>query len=185
MKPHPSLTTEELDELFRWLDADPVKAAAKYRQIHRGLVERFLNRGCLDAETLADETIDRVARKVRTIAPNYEGNVKDYFHGVAKRVFLEYCRDQRRQARPVPAAPEPLFSEVYYDCLELCLEKLPPEKRELILTYYAEKKSAKIESRKAIRRRLSLKADALRVRTHRIRKTLEDCISECVKRNET
>jgi DNA-directed RNA polymerase specialized sigma24 family protein len=185
MKPHPSLTTEELNDLFMWLDPDPDKAAKKYQLIQQGLVTRFLNRGCLDAETLADETIDRVARKVRTIAMTYEGNPTSYFHGFAKKVFLEYCRNKRREAQPIPAKPDPLFSDIYYDCLELCLRKLPPEKRELILTYYAEKKSAKIQTRKAIRQSLSLKADALRVRTHRIRHTLEDCISDCVKSNET
>lgn len=185
MKPHPSLTTEDLHDLFKWLDQDPDRAITKYQLIHRGLIERFLNRGCIDAESLADKTIDRVAKKVRVIAPKYKGNPTAYFHGVAKKVFLEYCRDKRREAKPIPAMREPIFSEVYYNCLEICLKKLTPEKRELILTYYAEKKSAKIESRKTIRRRLSLKADALRVRTHRIRNTLESCISECVRSNET
>ena len=185
MKPHPSLTPEELHGLFKWLDQDLDKAIKKYEVIQRGLVERFLNRGCMDAETLADETIDRVAKKVPVISKTYEGNPTGYFHGVAKNVFLEYCRRKRLESRPVPTEPEPIFSEVYYQCLEGCLNKLTPEKRDLILTYYAEKKSAKIESRKEIRRKMGVKADALRVRTYRIRKTLERCIFECVKSNET
>lgn len=185
MKPHPPLATEELHDLFKWLDPDLDKAITKYQVIQRGLVERFLNRGCTDPETLADETIDRVAKKVTMISETYEGNPTSYFHGVAKKVFLEYCRRQRVEARPIPAEPEPIFSEVYYSCLEVCLNELTAEKRDLILTYYAEKKSAKIESRRQIRRKMGLKADALRVRTHRVRKTLERCIADCVKRNET
>jgi DNA-directed RNA polymerase specialized sigma24 family protein len=185
MKPHPSLTPEELQGLFKWLDPDLRNAVAKFQVIQRGLIERFLNRGCMDAETLADETIDRVAKKVPVISETYKGNPASYFHGVAKNVFLEYCRQKRLEARPVPVEPEPVFSELYYSCLEVCLNELSAEKRNLILTYYAERKSAKIESRKEIRLAMNLKADALRVRTHRVRKTLERCISECVKRNET
>jgi DNA-directed RNA polymerase specialized sigma24 family protein len=185
MKPHSSLTHDDLKSLFAWLDPDPNRAIAKYEVIQRGLIERFINRGCMDAESLADETIDRVTKKVAEISTTYVGNPANYFHGVAKRVFLEYCRKRRVEATRPPPEPEPTFSEIYYDCLELCLGALPLEKRDLILRYYAEMKSAKIESRKEIRQKMSLKPNALRVRTHRIRKTLERCVSECVERNET
>jgi hypothetical protein len=79
---------------------------------------------------------------------------------------------------------ESTFSEVYYDCLERCLAELSTEKRDLILRYYSEIKRAKIESRKIIRQELSVNPDALRVRTYRIRKILDQCVRKCVERNE-
>jgi DNA-directed RNA polymerase specialized sigma24 family protein len=184
MKIHSPLTQQELDNLFAWLDPDLNCAAYKYEIIRRGLIQRFINRGCMDAESLADQTIDRVTKRVAEISKTYQGNPASYFHGVARNVFFEYCRERRNQAKEPPPAEEPTFSEVYYDCLERCLAELSTEKRDLILRYYTEIKRAKIESRKKIRQELSVNPEALRVRTHRIRKILEPCVRECVKRNE-
>jgi DNA-directed RNA polymerase specialized sigma24 family protein len=185
MKTRSPLTPEELDSLFAWLDSDLSRAIAKYQLIRHGLIERFINRGCMDADTLADETIDRVTKRVAEISTTYQGDPANYFHGVARNVFREHCRRVRVQAnRPLPEN-EPTFSELYFDCLEQCLSQLPSEKRALILRYYSEIKSAKIESRKKIRQEMSLKPDALRVRTYRIRKTLEQCVRDCVEGNET
>ena len=178
-----SLTQEELARLLAWLDSDHNRAAARYEVIRRGLIERFINRGCVDAEGLADETINRVTKRVAEISVTYQGNPASYFHGVAKKVFLEHCRRKRIEGTRPPPEPEPIFSEIYYDCLEQCLGELPPEKRDLILRYYREIKKAKIEDREKIRQEMSLKPDALRVRTYRIRKTLERCVRDCVDRN--
>jgi DNA-directed RNA polymerase specialized sigma24 family protein len=184
MKADAPLTQQELETLFAWLDPDLNCAAHKYEIIRRGLIQRFVNRGCMDAESLADETIDRVTKKVAEISIAYQGNPASYFHGVARNVFFEYCRERRNQAKNPPPEMEPTFSEVYYDCLERCLAELSTEKRDLILRYYSEIKRAKIESRKKIRQELSVNPDALRVRTYRIRKTLDHCVRKCVERNE-
>lgn len=180
MKAKSSLTREELQCLLTWLDPDPHQAAGQFEVIRRGLIERFLNQGCVDPEALADETIDRVAKKLPEIGLTYEGERKRYFHGVAKRVSLEYLRQRRVESRQPPPQAEPRFDEIYYDCLEECLAQLETEKRDLILRYYAEQKSGRIEGRKQIRRDLMLEASALRVRTHRIRRALEKCVADCV-----
>lgn len=184
MKTHSTLTQQELDSLFAWLDPDLDSAARKYEIIRCGLVQRFINRGCMDAESLADETIDRVTKKAHEISLTYQGNPSSYFHGVARNVFFEYCRERSRRAKDPPTEIEPIFSEVYHDCLEQCLTELSTEKRDLILRYYTEIKKAKIESRKKIRQELSVKPDALRVRILRIRRILETCVRDCVERNE-
>lgn len=185
MRTHLPLTQKELEHLLAWLDSNYERAVARYEVIRRGLIERFINHGCLDAESLADVVIDRVAKRVPEIYASYQGNPANYFHGVAKNVLLEYYRAKRSEARRSPPDTEPTFSEIYYDCLDRCLSELASEKRELILRYYREMKRAKIESRKKIRQELSLGADALRVRAYRIRKTLEHCVRDCVERNET
>jgi len=68
------------------------------------------------------------------------------------------------------------------DCLRACLQKLRGDKRELIVEYYAKDKQAKIDHRAGMARRLGISVDALRVKAHRIRTTLEECIKRCVER---
>ena len=48
--------------LLEWLDPNLDLAGEKYEEIRRGLIKIFGYRGCSDAEGLADETINRVAR---------------------------------------------------------------------------------------------------------------------------
>jgi DNA-directed RNA polymerase specialized sigma24 family protein len=62
------------------------------------------------------------------------------------------------------------------------LQKLRGDKRELIVEYYAKNKQAKIDHRAEMARRLGISVDALRVKAHRIRITLEECIKRCVER---
>ena len=57
------LTREALDRLLHWLDRDRDRAGQRYEQIRSGLIKVFLCRGAVDPEELADETINRVARK--------------------------------------------------------------------------------------------------------------------------
>ncbi|HEU4710832.1 MAG TPA: hypothetical protein VFS76_04665 [Pyrinomonadaceae bacterium] len=184
MKPHTSWTPDDLEALFAWLDKDRDQAIAKYEIIRRGLIEKFVVVGCVDAEALADVTIDRVIKRLPEISLSYEGNPISYFYGVARNVLHEYFRLKSREARRAPVQTEPRFSERYYQCLESCLNQLDPEKRKLIVRYYSEDKRAKIESRKAIRSELSLKADAFRIKMYRIRQFLKECVFECLHRNE-
>lgn len=185
MNPHTSFTQDELEALFAWLDPDKDRAIAKYEVVRSGLIAKFNAAGCIDAEALADEVIDRVIKRLPEISGSYNGNPISYFHGVARKVLLEYFRLKRREAQRAPVQTEPRFSQTYYECLESCLGQLDPDKRELITRYYAEQKREKIESRRSMRDQMSLKADALRVRIYRIRQTLKECVSDCVARNES
>ena len=183
MKTHNALTKEQLEQLLAWLNPDARLAAEKYEVIRAGLIQRFIARQFTDPEALADETINRVAAKVKDIAAEYEGDPAGYFHAVAKNVVHEYTRELRSVAKPPPPAPEPLFDDIYFDCLEKCLGELTPEKRGMILSYYSDIKQAKVDSRRRMRQHLELKANALRARTHRVRKKLGQCVRECVERS--
>lgn len=168
--------------MLTWLDADPGRAGEKYEAIRRRLITIFLNRQCDEAEDLADETINRVAKKVSLLKESYRGDPARYFYGVAKKVLMEY---RRKHSRPMPSPP-PVASrgelEPYLECLDECLEKLEPASRGLILRYYQEQNQSKISSHKEMGALLGLKAGALRARTHRIRVKLEKCVLECLER---
>jgi RNA polymerase sigma factor (sigma-70 family) len=176
-----SLTKEQFDQLLAWLNDDPGRAALRYEEIRRRLITIFLGRRCEDAEDLADETINRVAKKVGKLKETYVGDPSRYFFGVANKVSLEQCR---KRGKPPPPPPEPPRGELepYLACLDECLETLDPSSRELILHYYLEQRQAKILSHIEMGKRLGLKAGALRARAHRIRLKLQKCVLECLER---
>lgn len=150
-----------------------------YEQIRRRLIKIFECRGRHDAEELADETINRVARKVHKIANEYVGDKALYFYGVAHNVFLESLR-----TRPPVVLPPPIVksedTEEEFECLDQCMEQLSVNNRELMLEYYKYEKRAKIEHRKALAEKLGVAQNALRIRAHRIRLNLEECLRTCL-----
>ena len=162
-----------------WLNPNPDEAGKKYEEIRRHLIKIFTCRGCHCAEELADETINRVARKVQEVAAGYVGDRSLYFYGVARNVHLEYVRTRAVPDPPPP--PEPRTeSDREYECLERCMEILSAANRELILEYYREDKQAKIDHRIELARRAGIGLNALRIQVCRITATLQKCVIECV-----
>lgn len=176
-----TLTKEEFDQLLAWLDPEPGRAGSRYEAIRRNLITVFLSRQCDEAEDLADETINRVAKKVPWLKDNYIGDQERYFHGVARNVMREYFRQRTRVIQPPPVQASREDLEPYLRCLDECLAKLPRQNSVLILLYYKEQKRAKIASHKEISDQMRLKAGALRARVFRIRARLAKCILECLK----
>jgi len=174
------LTKEALERLLHWLDRDRDRAGQRYEQIRSGLIKVFLCRGSVDPEELADETINRVARKVQEIAESYVGDPALYFYGVAKMVYLEYSR--RKPVAPHPTPPNAAEdADLRYECLERCMRKLSAKNRELILAYYEHESGAKIEHRKELADQMGITANALWIRVHRIKKDLQNCINQSLK----
>ena len=179
MKKEWVLTKESFDALLAWLDTNPDSAAMKYEQIRTRLIKMFVCRGCLEPEDLADETIDRVARRLNDIEATFAGDPVRYFYGVANKIRLEYLR-----LKPVPPPPPLLDEEVEdsreYECLERCMQKLSPEQRKLVLEYYQEERGAKIDNRKHLADQLGIAVNALRIRVCRIRASLLECVQKCI-----
>jgi RNA polymerase sigma factor (sigma-70 family) len=185
------MTKQQFEELLAWLDPDDRgRAGEKYESIRRSLIKIFTWGGCVNAEEMADETVNRVSAKVEDLRPTYKGNPALYFYGVAKRLTKECWRstwshvplDEASDiAAPAPDEDEDeetLRREA--ECLRRCLNNLPPGDRELILAYYMKDKQAKIDHRKELARRLGILSNALRVKAYRIRAVLEDCIERCL-----
>lgn len=174
------LTQEAFDALLVWLDPNRERAAKKYEEIRRRLIKLFTCRGCTLAEDLTDETINRVARKIQgELGQNYVGDPVRYFYGVAHNVYLEHVR---KKPEPLPMPPPRPTEEVEQEhaCLDACMERLPPNNRELILEFYREEKQAKIEHRKRLAERLGISPNALRIQAHRIRVGLLECVRQCL-----
>ena len=175
------------ERLLAWLDPERERAGQRYEDIRLRLIKIFTCRGCHESEDLADETINRVARKLAQVAATYEGDRALYFYGVAHRVYLEYLRKRPARAAPptLPAPPERTeeeraADEREYECLERCMDGLPAGSRDLVLQYYREEKREKIEQRKRLAARLGIGINALRIRACRIRETLYRCVQTCL-----
>ena len=117
------LTQEAFDALLGWLDTNREVAAERYERIRNRLIKIFACRGCMEAEDLADETINRVTSKLADIQPGFEGDPARYFYAVAKKILLEHSRPKATPPLPQESSDDE-ETELMYQRLELCLEKL-------------------------------------------------------------
>jgi RNA polymerase sigma factor (sigma-70 family) len=176
------LSEEEFRDLLYWLAPDPEQAQREYLTIYRGLIKLFINRGCYEPEECADITINRVAKKAKALAEEYEGRPAHYFFGVAKKVYLEYRRkkvdfEELPAQLSAPTAPE-ASDEMKFECLDRCMLELNPSEREILLHYYHVTAGAK--QREALANRLKIKTNTLRVKVFRLISDLEDCMNKCL-----
>jgi DNA-directed RNA polymerase specialized sigma24 family protein len=189
MKTDLAITQERFEELLAWLDSDRDDAGHKYEEIRRSLVKIFAWRKCSDAEGMADATINIVAQKACQLRRTYEGKPHLYFYGVARNLIREY-----QNSRTVLVALEDVDMtnasveddtddevEQVDACLRKCLEILGSSDRELVLTYYQKDGQAKIDQRRALAADRGLDTNALRVKMHRIRVSLAQCIEGCLR----
>jgi len=180
------LTQEAFDKLLACLDANREHAGEKYEQIRKGLVKFFEWRGCPFSEDHADETINRVAKRVS--GGEELRNPAGYVMGVGRLVLLEGYKEREKQQQ---ALGELAYStaeshdleelEPRAVCLKRCLEGHTPDNRELILQYYQGEKGAKIENRRKLSESLKTPLNTLRMRALRLRERLQVCVADCLK----
>lgn len=182
-----ALNQEAFDRLLVAFDADRETAGRKYLEIRNNLTRFFEWRGCSFPEDHADETINRMAKRVS------EGeeilNHSGYAMGVARLLVLEINKGRQREQSAlaeIGAAPDVYVpeedGESRLTCLRSCLQTLSPDNRELILQYYQGEKGEKIENRKKLLQRLGIPVNTLRMRALRLRERLQACVEECVGR---
>ena len=179
-----TLTQEAFDKLLIALGGDRDSAAQKYLEIRSNLMRFFEWRGCSFPEDHADETINRIAKRV------VEGeeilNYSGYAMGVARLLLLEI--NKGRQREQLALAEIGTASEFYEEadtdenrltCLRSCLQTLSNDNRDLILQYYQGEKGEKIQNRKKLMDSLGIPVNTLRMRALRLREKLQSCVEEC------
>jgi DNA-directed RNA polymerase specialized sigma24 family protein len=185
-----TLSAESFDRLLSLLDSDRDRAGESYEQLRRTLTTFFDWRGCLGAEELADETLNRVARRLE------EGeeirNLQDYCHGIARYLALETLPKQSKVenepesfqhlAAPSTDLSARLERERQFECLEKCMDELSHDERDLMLSYFSNERRTKIDNRINIADSMGTNLNALRVRVHRIKTRLEKCVTNCCNR---
>ena len=189
-----TLTPHALDLLLNWLDENAESDGQRYLEMRRRLVAYFDRKGCASPDELADETLNRVARRLEEESDIESGTPARYCYITARFVFMEYLREKQKQTfvsdemqrrsapRHQPAASmndDQGGKEGLLDCLGQCMEKLPSKNREMILRYYSGKERVKIENRRALADELGVTMNALSIRACRVRDKLEICVKEC------
>lgn len=181
LKKHWVPTQEAFRRFLDWLDEGVDSGGRKYLEMRRRLSGFFDRRECPAPDDLADETLNRVARRLEETGTIPETPAR-YCYIVARFVFLEALRrtkDDRRSwsRRPGEGTPEDdALRRRLLEGLEDCLEQLALSERELILEYYHGEQRARIDRRRDLASRLKLSANAVSIRACRIREKLEACV---------
>src|ERR1700743_155541 len=175
-------TEKIFKELLHWLDEGTNSNGQRYLEVRRRLELYFDRKNCVAPAELADETLNRVARKLEENGEITDVGPLQYCYIVAKYVFLETLRAEKRAPfyRPLTNTNSSNLSgqsatlleadsasgqkEKIAGCLEDCLKNLSSADRELIVEYYRGDQRSKIERRAALAAKLGLSANALRIR---------------------
>lgn len=175
------LTADRFDGLLRALSEDARDAADRYALLSRRLEAYFRWQGCADGQHLADQVMDRLARRLA------EGeavvNITSYALGmarlVAKEAHAREMRERRVASQFVLMPSSGQADDSALTCLEGCLGRLSSDRREHLLAYYTADRS-RIDERRRLAQRLGVSPLALRNRMLRLRQTLEGCVARCL-----
>jgi RNA polymerase sigma factor (sigma-70 family) len=190
------LTAASFDSLLTILGPDRESAARAYLDLRLALFTYFATRDVANPDEMADETINRVARRLSEGERITTGNPANYFYGVARNVWRESLAkgnvliplsDENSAGVAQDTTPydlllsaqERIESEIRHECLEKCLGSLAPEDRELIISYHQFSGGKKIENRKNLAERFGLSNNALRQKVARLKSRLGECVIIC------
>jgi RNA polymerase sigma factor (sigma-70 family) len=190
------ISREAFDRMLAELHPDSERAGEQYEKIRQKLVKLFEWRGCAHAEECADETFNRVAQKICEGTTIWADDPYSYFHGVALNVLREYWRSAEQttktfeevaQVQGLPVDPEDLLlrdmeqkeKERLLECLNQCLQNLPPDSLLLITRYHQGEEAMNKRRRKELAQSLGIPLNALRIRAYRIRAAIEECVRKC------
>ena len=182
-----TLTQEAFDKLLLSFGDDRDSGGKKYLEIRSHLTRFFEWRACPFPEDHADETINRIAKRVA------EGeqiqNPSGYAMGVARLLLLEILKGRQREQvalTEISNASAEVSDDADDDaeerlgCLRSCLAGLSDENRSLITEYYEGEKGDKIQNRKKLVEKFGIPVNTLRMRALRLRDRLQVCVEDCV-----
>src|SRR5215203_200069 len=147
-EPRPAREPDEtaFHGLLEWLDQGSDSDGQRYVEIRDRLVIYFARRNCRGPEDLADQTLNRVARRLKEERTIDDILPAQYCYVVARFVMLESLRQVHREVISNPREQHETGLRVgedvteereqMMDCLEECLAAHRAADRELILEYY-------------------------------------------------
>ncbi|MCI0336286.1 MAG: sigma-70 family RNA polymerase sigma factor [Acidobacteria bacterium] len=192
-----TLTLEAIDKLLAGLGDDRETAGRAYQELRGRLTLFFECNRCPEAEELADETLNRVARKLS------EGEAIDdlgrYALAVARFILKEYWRRPEKSAVSLDDSlleVETTYSAISErgrsqaeadirrdECMRRCLLQLPARQRKLLIEYYSCNSGSLVEYRREMAERRGTTPNALYIQIHRLRAKLVEWLEECMKKN--
>jgi DNA-directed RNA polymerase specialized sigma24 family protein len=186
------LREQTFRRLLAWLDQGVDTNGQSYLAIRERLLNYFDRKNCLHADELADETLNRVARRLDEEGGNIETETPaKYCYVVARFVFMESLRANEREIVALDNVSRQANvmsneardrKEKMLECLDRCAAKLESSQRDLIFGYYVGEQRVKIENRRSLAQTLGISVNALSIRACRVRDKLESCVKECAGR---
>ena len=196
LRPRWHLDEAAFHRLLEWLDQGTESHGERYVEIRDRLVSYFGRRNCPAPDDLADETLNRVARRLEEQVAIDDVEPPHYCYIVARFVLLESLRLRAREAASLndiradfqstdPPDEGAAVRERTMECLEQCLAASSAAERELIREYYRTDEGAAKLQRRRLAERLGLTPNSLAIRAWRLRHRLERCVRECRERRQT
>jgi RNA polymerase sigma factor (sigma-70 family) len=196
LKENRVLTQEAFDRMLARLGPDRERAGVKYELLRANLIGFFKRQGVDTAAELADETINRVARKMVEGEIIPDPALPGYIHAVARNIWREHLRRPDKATSDLETLPHSLHpaidpaedetqiddrlaAERRLECLDTCMGRLNLEDRELLASYYLIEDS-QIENRRILAERLGMTLPHLRMRMYRLKERIRKCIHVCV-----
>ncbi len=177
----PALDPKSFEALLAALHPDRQQAGMRYEILRNKLIRLFERRWCEAPEDLADETLDRVGRRLAEGVEMRSSDPSGFAYGVAHNVYKEVCRTAAKEHQalesgewpPVHAEdPEP---DPRLEALSECLQTLSSREQSMVLEYHRGEDN--IRRRQALCAELGIEINALRIRVHRLRRKLEECVA--------
>jgi DNA-directed RNA polymerase specialized sigma24 family protein len=181
------LDRESLDRLLTALDPDRAAAGFQYEKLRRRLIRFFEWEKSELPDRDADETLNRVARRLSEGAG--VKSIAAFALGVARFVLRERQLQTQRLDRALQemaataSLPPPETDDRLLACFQSCFARLPEETRALLRRYYGGDESQRISNRGALARELGTERNALRNRVFRSREKLMTCILRCARKD--
>lgn len=181
------LDEDSFQRLLDWLDCGVNSEGQKYLEMRRRLVTYFDRKNCLAPDDLADQTLNRVGRRIQEEGFTRAENPAKYCYIMARFVFMESLRESERvrsfqhelakQWHSTGSEADDIHERMLA-CMQQCIEEMSTAKRDLILGYYAGDERQKIDNRKRLAMSLGITTNALSIRACRIRDELEACVRQ-------
>lgn len=191
-----ALDRDGFEALLSALHADRAEAAERYAALRDRLGRFFEWNHADDPDALADEVMDRLARRAIDGGKEAEAvrQPEKFAAGIARLMLREQWRRQKadaklaatlqNQALELPRQlEEQKQTEVAAGFLEDCMSRLAASQRDLIQRYYSTEARNQIDARKELAQEFDISLNALRNRALRIRQDLEDCVRTKLERN--
>ena len=189
------LTQAAFARLLSWLDEGNDSGGERYLEMRRRLLAWFDRKACPNPEALADETLNRVARRLTQAGTITGATPAQFCYITAKYVWLESLRQpqntpleeielQQHPALRLDVRLDAPDREARFACLESCLARLSAAERTLLLRYFTGEERTKIVQRQHLATELKITANALSLRVFRLRARMEQCVRDCLANGE-
>ncbi len=189
-----TITSEAFHRFLDWLDEGKSSDGRNYLEMCARLVSYFDRKNCRNPNELADETLNRVARRLEEEGTIESETPAKFCYITARFVFMESLRGKDKagvslddvllkeghKVARTEETEETEIKEKRLQCLEQCTEKLEAASRAMIVRYYYGEERAKIENRRALAASLNISVNALSIRACRVRDKLEACVGKCL-----